>query len=403
MVKIQNQECRGKWQLRQTSRVDDVCDWSVMRALASKSSKKVASPENPGSYLLSVPGANCKPQAQIERSTSPLAVQPFIDFWSTDFKEVPDSDRCFSSHRWPGHHHQDASLRVKRGARDRKAKTQFPPMQLITARLKPALTTIFNSLAPGEQELWTFYNNSVGDLELRQRQNPTNPTELLYQKALTQTGNIKNPSSMVNVYGVVTVNVGSGPGATTQTVLKRLSPTVEPLPYNILIKKVAVVVSEYALGSNSAPKKLQDSPLENTYLAASSYKPAGKKESRRLFYQKKDDDDVWIRMMSINTKDIKQLPATDIAKPVTLLAACTAPSSKGVDTTYVCFSDLQGHVWRVMVAAEPDEDAKRVDDAPRMASWSQIAVTPGATCNYLSYVPDDGDKQTLTIFADERR
>ncbi|KAK3336422.1 hypothetical protein B0T19DRAFT_453833 [Cercophora scortea] len=298
-----------------------------------------------------------------------------------------------------------------------------------------ALTTIFNPLVPGEQELWTFYNNSVGDLELRQRQSPTNPTELLYQKAVTQTGIIKNPSSMVNVYGVVTVTDGSGPGATTQTVLKRLSPTVEPLPYNVVIKKVAtlagmtapdmksgwlyfldlddsqnVVISEYALGSNSAPKKLQDSPLENTYLAASYYKPAGKKDSRRLFYQKKDDDDVWIRMMSINTKDrtvllsiVKQLPATDIAKPATPLAACTAPSSKGVDTTYVYFSDLQGHVWRVMVAGEPDEDAKRVDDAPRMASWSQIAVTPGATCNYLSYVTDDGDKQTLTIFADERR
>ncbi|KAM0547548.1 hypothetical protein ACHAPJ_010292 [Fusarium lateritium] len=104
-----------------------------------------------------------------------------------------------------------------------------------------AITTTLNPLLRGEEELCTFYINSVGALTLSQRSNPARPAEIIYQAAEKQTGNVRNPSSlvallhedMINVYGIVV----SAPHGDVS--LERLSPIQEPLVTAIRIEEFA--------------------------------------------------------------------------------------------------------------------------------------------------------------------
>lgn len=64
-----------------------------------------------------------------------------------------------------------------------------------------AIATILNPLTPEEEELTTFYNSDSADLVMVHRKTPGNPQELkLENVATTDTGKIKNPSSIALVH-----------------------------------------------------------------------------------------------------------------------------------------------------------------------------------------------------------
>lgn len=128
------------------------------------------------------------------------------------------------------------------------------------------IATMLNPLVSKDlpPELLTFWNNSTGDLVLAQRNDLSKPKPLTFSKAVKQTGIVKNPSSLVSllyngmvsntcahslvskkqwlihrqvhVYGIVS----GGTDATEKTsTIKRLSPTVQPLDYEIVLKTPA--------------------------------------------------------------------------------------------------------------------------------------------------------------------
>lgn len=83
------------------------------------------------------------------------------------------------------------------------------------------------------------------------------------------------------------------------------------------------------------------------------------------------------------------------------MAACAAKDDKGLDVVYVYFTDDRGNLWKTVIADSP-VDADDIREAPRVASWSQIAVTPGPNENFVSYVTRDGYQNVVHIFVDIR-
>ncbi|KAL1592603.1 hypothetical protein SLS60_011019 [Paraconiothyrium brasiliense] len=281
-----------------------------------------------------------------------------------------------------------------------------------------AISTLINPLGPADDELLTFWNNDSGDLVLVQRKGPSKPTDLIWTKTAKQTGIVKNPSSIValqyqgliNVYGITS-------GATST--LKRLSPTIEPLKYNIPITQVAslagavtedftqgwlyylavddndaTVLNEYSIDGSSDPVTLEGyEPAVDTYLAATCW-GGGK---RCVFFQKGN-----IRMVDIDAGRETKLASTKSARKATPLAACTAPDTNGNETRYLYYVDGSLVLQRLTITADEKTDQKVLNEAPNLAAWSQLAVTPGKTHNFISYVTTAGQKQKVTIWADKR-
>lgn len=63
------------------------------------------------------------------------------------------------------------------------------------------IATTLNPLVSKDSapELLTFWNNSLGDLVLAQRNDLSKPKPILFSKAVKQTGIVKNPSSLVSL------------------------------------------------------------------------------------------------------------------------------------------------------------------------------------------------------------
>jgi hypothetical protein len=84
------------------------------------------------------------------------------------------------------------------------------------------------------------------------------------------------------------------------------------------------------------------------------------------------------------------------------MAACTAPDAKGSECRYLYFANKGMSLQRLTITASGDTELDAVSKAPQLASWTQLAVTPGKTHNFVSYVVSAGSKQKVAIYADER-
>ncbi|KAF2786089.1 hypothetical protein K505DRAFT_368521 [Melanomma pulvis-pyrius CBS 109.77] len=285
-----------------------------------------------------------------------------------------------------------------------------------------ALATILNPLAPHKEQLWTFSNNGDGDLVLMRGENLLKPAAVAFhQVSRQQTSFIRNPSSIVALYYQSMINVYAYSGENT---LMRLSPMLEQVgaPNTVMdgVGSLAGIVSpsgesawlyyvsagigpsftlsELAIDSTDPSVHVSGLILRDTYLAAAYYKYQGLDE-RRLFFQAND----FLRMVKMNTQEDGPLKDTGNARnnPPTPLAACTAPNQNDILITYLYYVDRDDTLYRATLGQFLSSVAP-VENAPKMASWSQIAVTAGATHNYVSYATKSGDNLPVTIWADLR-
>lgn len=96
------------------------------------------------------------------------------------------------------------------------------------------------------------------------------------------------------------------------------------------------------------------------------------------------------------------LSQTKSARNATPMAACTAQDSQGNEILYLYYADNSNVLQRLAIKPNGDRQLTTLDQAPQLAAWTQLAVTPGSTQNFISYVAASGTKQKVTIFGDQR-
>lgn len=84
------------------------------------------------------------------------------------------------------------------------------------------------------------------------------------------------------------------------------------------------------------------------------------------------------------------------------MAACTAQDAKGNEILYLYYANRKNTLQRLTMTPTGKTEALPLSDAPQLAPWSQIAVTPGKTHNFISYVVTGGGKQKVVIVSDVR-
>ncbi|MCJ1285398.1 hypothetical protein MMC26_004738 [Xylographa opegraphella] len=279
-----------------------------------------------------------------------------------------------------------------------------------------AITTLLNPLLPSQDELMTFWNNDSGDLVLAQRKNPQKPADLIWVKMGKQTGILRNPSSIVSLQYQGLINV-YGITSGEEAMLKRLSPTVEPLKHPIRIDQApslagavndenawlyyladdgmdGTTIAEYALDGSSDPVTLGSKPDVDTYLAATCWS-TGK---RLVFFQNGT-----IKMLDVEAGNESNPKDTKIARKKTPMAACTALDAQGTERLYLYFCDSNKVLQRLTITQDGGNSLESLTNAPQLADWTQLAVTPGKTQNFVSYVHGQGIKQKVTIYTDQRK
>lgn len=92
---------------------------------------------------------------------------------------------------------------------------------------------------------------------------------------------------------------------------------------------------------------------------------------------------------------------TDTARDVTPLAACCAKDPEGKDTIYLYFVDSVNNIIKAVIKGGSVK-VNRVEKIQKMFQWSQLAVTPGTTDNYISYVQEVGGKRSIAVVSDKR-
>ncbi|KAF2154508.1 hypothetical protein K461DRAFT_319061 [Myriangium duriaei CBS 260.36] len=288
-----------------------------------------------------------------------------------------------------------------------------------------AISTLLNPLAVKEHELLTFWVDRVGHLSLTQTRQPLQHQKLSNTNINKQIGTLTKSSSVVALEynGLISVYGCNG------GVVQRLSPTVESLQFDITVPKGSPLagvtnsakntawlyyftatdddndddqndefsIVEYNVNRGRGTVVTHQTSRPGSKLAAAIFPDAAGAGSRRVFFQPKRTN--FIHFSAPEHENDQRLAGTDISRKGTPLAACTVTKGRSGETwIYLYFVDGQHDLHRSRIGKNGRTDTTRVSRAPKLASWSPLAVTTWENHNLLTFINGEG---LLTHHADQ--